>query len=596
MVKPSEPASGTREGGEVRWLIANMRAYWPRNLGAVICAALSTGMMLLDPLILGWVIDEFIKSPSASVPLIAAGLAVTGYQVRLWLGAASMTLAAGTYQHLVMDLRIRLLEHFDRLSLDYHESTSVGAKQFLLITCVDDIAVIGAEVIPKLVTAVIAGGAVIVFMSTISPRLAMVLLPVAGLYVLTTRYFRSQMRASSVAANDALDRMVQRTHENLSNVPQTQLLSQEAHMIRKATTVLSDVRRCQARRVRSEVKYLLANGAITATGMGTVLGYGGHLVRVGAMSLGELVVCYSYLARLADPITAIADAHTKFQKSIASIRRLREFLALVPSVASPARPLPVAPARAIRIECEHISFAYGDRRAISGLTFTVQQGERVGLTGRSGAGKSTAAKLMARLYDPESGTVAINGTDVKAVSLTQVRRLIHYMPQHAMLYTGTVEDNLRYGDPDASAADLRRAIELAHLEPVLGRMPRGLDERVGSDGGQLSGGERQRLAFARALLQRPRVLILDEATAFLDAEVERAIFDSLRQHLPDTTLILISHRLSALTWVDRHLLLEGGRLMASGSHAALHRESSVYRELYQPAADGRPVASLSTSA
>jgi ABC-type multidrug transport system fused ATPase/permease subunit len=368
-------------------------------------------------------------------------------------------------------------------------------------------------------------------------------------------------------------------------------------MIRAAIVVLSDVRRCQARRIRSEVKYLLANGAITAAGMGTVLGYGGHLVRVGAMSLGDLVVCYSYLARLADPITAIADAHTKFQKSIASIRRLREFLALVPSVASPARPLLIAPpTHGIRIECDDISFAYGDRRALSGLTCTVQQGEHVGLTGRSGAGKSTAAKLMARLYDPESGRVAINGTDVKAMSLPDLRRLIHYMPQHAMLYTGTVEDNLRYGDPDASAADLRRAIELAQLEPVIGRMPRGLKERVGSDGNQLSGGERQRLAFARALLQRPRVLILDEATAFLDAEVERAIFDNLRRHLPDITLILISHRLSALTWVDRHLLLEDGRLMASGTHAVLHRESGVYRELYLPEANAGPVASLSTSA
>lgn len=538
-------------------------------------------MSLTEPLIFGWVIDEFIKSPSASVPVIGAGLMLIVYAVRLGLSAASSIWVGDTYQRLVMDLRLRLLEHFDRLSLDYHETRSLGAKNFVLIDSVDDIAIVGAEVIPQLTRSVIAGLLVPIMMIIISPRLALVLLCALPLYLLATKYFKRQIRSTTDAANDALDRMSQYVHEHLATVSQIQILTHEAREFARASSLFADVKRYQRERVKSEVRYGIANGAITAVSIVIVFGYGGHLARMGTMSIGSLVVCYSYLLRLFDPISSIAGAHTKIQKCISSIHRLREFLAVSPSVPSPAFPRPVRQPESLLLECDEVSFSYnGERMAVRNLTCRLYPNERIAIVGKSGTGKSTAAKLIARLYDPQVGMVKVNGDDVRLVDLGQLRRLVHYMPQHAVLFTGTVEDNLRYGDPLASRAELRRVIEMAHLEPILERMPRGLAEMLGPSGCQISGGERQRIALGRAMLRRPAVLILDEATAFLDGALEGRIFEGLRSLLPETTLIVISHRLSALLWVDRHLLLDQGELVASGTHSSLYGQNSLYREIY----------------
>lgn len=570
---------------ELRWLASSLRGYWSRYLGAVFAAVLTSAMGLVDPLVLGWVIDAFLKSHSTSIPLIGASVVLVAYEIRLWLSAFAQTWAADTYQGLVLNLRLRVLEHFDCLSLDYHETTSLGAKSFIFLESVDNIAVIGAEVIPLLVRSIITGVVAFVTMAVLSPRLSLVLLSALPLYLLATRHFKRQIRAATDAANNALDRMSQYVHEHLAVVPQIQILTQEAREIGKASQLLGQVRGCQRGRIASEVRYTMVNGTVTAFTSALILGYGAYLAQLGAMSLGQLVICYGYLARLFEPIGNIASAYANLQKSISSVERLQQFFATKPSVASPEFPKPIR-SRDIRVACHELCFSYkGGRSAVRNLTFAIGPGERISIAGRSGAGKSTAAKLIARLYDPQSGSVSINGQDIKRIDLPSVRRLIHYMPQHADLFTGTVEENLSYGNPSATSADLRRVIEIVQLEPVLRRMSRGLQETLGPRGSQISGGERQRLALGRAILQCPRVLILDEATAFLDSSLEGEVFERLRTYLPETSLVLISHRLTALDWVDRHLLLDQGTLIASGAHRYLHKESHLYRELYDTAKD-----------
>src|SRR5258708_28571218 len=510
---------------EFKWLANSLRGYWPRYLGSVFAAVSTSAMALIDPLVLGWVIDAFMKSRSTSIPLIGAAVVMVAYQIRLWLSSFGQTWAAATYQGLVLNLRVRLLEHFDRLSLDYHETTSLGAKSFILIESVDDIAVVGAEVIPLLARSVITGVVAFVTMVVISPRLSLVLLSALPLYLLATRHFKRQIRATTDAANNALDRMSQYVHEHLAVIPQIQILVQEAREIGKASQLLDQVKCYQRDRVTSEVRYTMINGTVTALTSALILGYGAYLAQVGAMSIGQLVVCYGYLARLFEPIGSIASAYANLQKSVSSIRRLREFFAIKPSVAPPEFPKPIR-AKDIRLACHELCFSYkADRTAVCNLAFAVGPGERISIVGRSGAGKSTAAKLIARLYDPQSGIVSINGEDIKHVYLPSVRRLIHYMPQHVVLFTGTVEENLCYGNPAATSADLRRVIEMVHLEPVIQRMSRGLQETLGPGGCQVSGGARQRLALACAILQRTKVLILDEATTFLYTSLECGIFE-----------------------------------------------------------------------
>lgn len=569
------------KSGEFKWALENLRHCWSRYLASIAAAVSTSIMALVDPLVLGWVIDAFIKSRSMSVPLIGACVVMVAYEIRLWLSAFSSFWAADTYQELVLRLRVKLLEHFDRLSLDYHETTTLGAKSFILIDCVDDIAVVGAEVVPLLAKSIISGIVAFITMVVISPQLSLVLLSSLPVYILTTRHFKRQIRSNTESANNALDRMSQYVHEHLAVIPQIQALLQESREIGEASKLLHQVKHNQTSRVVSEMHYTIGNGTVTALTSAITLGYGVYLARIGAMSIGHLVVCYSYLARLFEPIGSIAGAYAKLQKSASSIRRLQQFLEIQPSVTRPLYPKPIH-ADSIRLACDGITFSYmTDRSAVCNLTFALEPRERISIVGRSGAGKSTVAKLIARLYDPQSGIVSINGEDIRSVDIPTVRRLIHYMPQHAVLFTGTVEENLCYGNVVVTSSDLQRVIEMVHLQPVIRRMPRGLQEALGPGGGQLSGGERQRLALARAILQRPSVLILDEATAFLDAALEAEIFENLRACLSDMSLILISHRLSTLKWVDRHILIDQGTVIGSGRHDRLHRESRVYRELYE---------------
>lgn len=567
---------------EARWLISSLRVYWRRHASIIAIAVLANCVALVDPIVVGWVIDGFTRTRSIYVPVIGGALILTSYVVRLSLSSTSMVLGADTYQRLVCDLRLDLLKHFDRLPLEYHETTPVGAKSFLLINAVDDIAVIGAEIIPNLTRSVVTAVCASVALVLISGRIALILVPAIPLYVLASRYFRRKVRRSTDIANTAFDQMSQSTQEHLASVPQVQILSQETRELGRLSNIFSVVRVSQRQRIIDEVKHNCANGTITATCAAAVVTGGALLVQRGVMSIGDLVVCYSYLARVFEPLGTIAGANASLQKALSSVRRIREFMSIQPSVTTPGQPQPICVGGGLRVECDNVSFSYPQKGvALMDVTCTFEGGERVSIAGRSGAGKSTLAKIIARLYDPTCGIVRLNGTDARSLAVKDMRRAVHYMPQQAVLFTGTAEENLRYGNPQASEAELKAAIEMAQLSAVVQHMPRGLDQVLGPGGLQMSAGERQRFAIARALLCQPRVLILDEATALLDSAVEGVIFENLRFYLTNTTLIVISHRLPALTWVDRHIFLERGRIVDSGTHATLVKTSAGYRELYR---------------
>jgi ATP-binding cassette subfamily B protein len=205
----------------------------------------------------------------------------------------------------------------------------------------------------------------------------------------------------------------------------------------------------------------------------------------------------------------------------------------------------------------------------------------VAFVGANGSGKSTTGKLLARLYDPQSGVVRIDGLDIREIRLKSLRGLVCYLPQHAVLFDTDLRTNLRLGNPTTTEAELSWAIELAELEKVVGRLPGGLRCSLGSNGNQLSGGERQRVAIARAVLQKPRILILDEATSFLESRAESAILSRLRTSLPSTTCVVISHHLSALSWTDEIFVLSRGTIIEHGSHEYLSAREGLYTQLFR---------------
>ncbi|MFC6092720.1 ABC transporter ATP-binding protein [Saccharothrix lopnurensis] len=310
-----------------------------------------------------------------------------------------------------------------------------------------------------------------------------------------------------------------------------------------------------------------------------VLGVGGALVAAGGMTAPELIAFLLYVFYLASPIGSLAAGLGVLQQGLGAVGRIDEVRGMPVEedvdlpVAAPDGPPPA-------VEFDGVEFAYPGREpALRGVSFTVAPGTQTALVGLSGAGKTTAFALLQRFYEPTGGTVRVDGVDVTTMPRAELRRLIAYVEQDSPVMAGTLRDNLLYAAPDATAADVEEALRATRLLEFVERLDAGLDTEVGTRGVALSGGERQRLAIARALLRKPRVLLLDEATAQLDARNEHALRDAVDQASRRCTVVLIAHRLSTVTDADQIVVLERGEVRASGTHAELVAVDGLYREL-----------------
>jgi ABC-type multidrug transport system fused ATPase/permease subunit len=287
-------------------------------------------------------------------------------------------------------------------------------------------------------------------------------------------------------------------------------------------------------------------------GMAGVLCYGGYQVMVGTLTAGGLVAFYGYTLQLFSPLYGIVDVYSKLQRAGASVRRLMEITEAELILRDRPGAVALEPNAKVAIELKDVSFNYrGDRPVLRRISLRVNGGERVALSGRSGNGKSTIARLIARLYDAGAGAIFIEGVDIRDIKLKSLRSSVIFVPQDPVLFDLTLRENLLYGNAEASQTELEKVISLVQLDSLVNRLPNGWDEPLGPRGNRLSGGERQRLALARALLQRPRVLILDECTSALDALTESRLLSQLDNHLRNITTIVISHRPFATQWANR---------------------------------------------
>lgn len=568
---------------ENTWLFSQLRPFLKGHVTALVMSILVSAISLTDPLIMRWAIDVLLPRRSYSGLLTAVACILAAYVARVALVKWSMYLTFDAYHKLVFELRLALLKRLGKLSADFHEKTRIGEKQYVFLKAIDDVAVVAGEQIPAIIRHSTIAITVTIIIILLAHRLAIILIPITVAYLVCQRIFRARVRRASDNAAKAVERMSVASEEHLRAMIQLQLLRAEKYQLRKSFHTMAEMRRAQESRVREEMRLSMVSNCITVLGTASVLVVGGSEVLAGIMTVGGLVACYSYLSRLYEPLTSLASILGDYNRCRPSILKVRELLAVESSVTEPRVPrLLVSSGRALSLRFSQVSFGYSaNSRQIEGIELNADSGQRLALVGPNGAGKSTILKLAARLYDPSSGAIFINGSDIRELRLGNLRKEVLYVTQTTVLFDGTVEENLRYGARYATPAQLDRAIHVSGLDATLSKLRQGLQSEIGAAGEQLSGGERQKIALARAVLRSPRLMLLDEATGALDATSERSVLEKLDKELGDCTLLLVSHRLASISWVQKIAVVEAGRLLAIGTHGDLYNCNDLYRRLYE---------------
>ncbi len=566
---------------QFRWFARQLRPLLAAHAVGMTLIVLSSLMYLLDPLLIKWLIDRILPKKDFHLLLLAVAGLFGIYACRLGLLAVAGLVSFRTVQSLVFRIRLGILEQMNRLSADFHETTPTGEKLYRLEQDVDQVAELGSGLLPYALQTTFNAIFVVGTMFVLDFKLTCMVLPLVPLFFVFRRYFERRLREASDSAQQQSSRESSFLQEHLASIIQIQLLHQEKKQTQMFVERASARMKGLNRRNLVEILFRTSYMAVITLGTIATLGYGSYQVFAGALTVGSLVASYSYIARLFDPLNAAVEIYSRLNRMSASIRRILEIMEMAPSVdEKPDAVNLISPVRGY-VVMKGVSFSYRSRQPVlQELDLRLEAGEKVALVGISGSGKSTIAKLIARLYDAQDGTVSIDGTDVRNLRLESLRSRICYVMQEGILFDRTLKENLLLGRSSATTNELRRVIEIADLEELLRRLPHGWDTPLGPRGNALSGGERQRVALARAALQRPSLLLLDESTSALDAPSERRVFTSLTHYFSNQTILFISHRISALKWVDRIVVLNQGVVEDQGTHEQLISRRGLYSWLH----------------
>jgi ABC-type bacteriocin/lantibiotic exporter with double-glycine peptidase domain len=550
---------------ELVWLIKEIRPLLHWHLASFLCITIGSLLALLSPLLLKWLIDGIIPQRRIGLLLLAAALIFLGHQGRVALTSLGSYLMLSASQKMGLTLRVRLLKHLDTLSADYYDDTPVGSAMYPLKEPIDEISYFGSDLLPAILRMLLTTAFTLAAMCVLSPVLTLTVLPLIPVFLATRQYFRSKLAADADAAQD--DRLAWSNflEEHLSSVISIQLLGQEKRQERRAFRFLTRSLRSQQRLYRTAAWFTVWSSLAIVLAMSAVIGYGGKSVLGGTLSIGTLVAFYGFVTQLFDPLSGASELYARAQKAFASVRKVKAALALRPGVTNALGALILPRRHPADVEFTAVEFGYSRNKDLLHIpSLRISASEQIAIAGENGTGKSTLVRLIARLYDPVSGAIRLGGEDIRNIHLKCLRQSICYLPRDPVLFEGTIATNLQFVRSATSEKEMEDAIRMVELSDFVGSLPNGLRQRIGPDGCQLSGGERQRLALARAVLQQPRVLILDEATSCLDPSAEASILPNLRHTLSLSTFIVISHRLSTLSTFRRVLLLSRGRIVSDG--------------------------------
>ncbi len=511
--------------------------------------------------------------------VVAAYLAAALAQA--FLTAVFVRTAGRIGQDVLYDLRTRLFAHFQGLSLSFHERYTSGRVIARLTSDVEAIGELLDTGVNQLVTSVLTLVSTIIVMFVLDVPLALVGLGAFPLLCGLTVWFRRHSSRTYREGRAAVALVIVQFVETLGGMRAVQAFRREARNQAIFAEVNDRYARANIRSARLAAVFGPGTRLIGSVTVAVTLLVGAHRVIDGATTVGVLAALLLYLRRFFEPMQDLAQFFNTFQSAAAALEKLSGVLEEEPAVADPEPGSAASPpAGALDVRFEHVSFGYRpDRPVLAGLDLTIPAGQTVALVGETGAGKSTIARLLARFYDPTEGRVLLGDVDLRRLTDPDLRAAVVMVTQEAYLFTGSVAENIGFGRPDATRAEIEAAAGAVGAHRLFAGLPEGYDTVVGKRGGRLSSGQRQLVAFARAFLAEPQVLILDEASSSLDAPHERLVQDALRTLLAGRTAVIIAHRLSTLDIADRVLVVDGGRIVQDGAPAELRTVAGAFRSL-----------------
>nr|MDT0661651.1 ABC transporter ATP-binding protein [Micromonospora sp. DSM 115978] len=588
----------TAAEGHTLAAIARLRARSRGLLGSLVrphrkLIAVAVALLLLQnaagmagPYLVMLGIDRAIGPLTAGDPslLITIGVVFAASTLLEYAGKRGfLTLSTRIGQAILLDLRQRVYNRFLRLSVGFHERYTSGRVVARLTSDMDSIAELVDGGLDDLVLAVLSIVSVAGILLWLDPPLALVTLLAFPFLLLLSRWFARASGAAYRRTREAVALVIVHFVESLGGIRAVQAFRRERRNQQIFSAVNDGYRRANLRAFRLIAVYSPAIKVIGNVTIAVVLTYGGYRVLGGHTEVGVLAAFLLYLRRFFEPMQELSQFYNVLQSATAALEKLTGILDERPAVPEPRRPtpLPDGPERGA-VEFRAVAFGYRDGTVVlPALDLRVPAGQTVALVGATGAGKSTVAKLLSRFYDPTTGVVTLGGVDLRQVADAELRRAVVVVTQENHLFTGTVADNIRFGRPSASDAEVAAAARAIGAHEFISALPEGYATDVHRRGCRLSAGQRQLVAFARAFLADPTVLILDEATSALDIPSERMVQRALRTILADRTALVIAHRLSTVEIADRVLVLDGGRIVEDGSPAALTSTGGRYAALHQ---------------
>lgn len=573
-----------------------------REIGLfLVLVIIDSALVVATPLLLKELIDKGITPRDRGVvielALVVAALAVVSGALTLVERWYSSRIGEG----LIYSLRVEVFSHVLRQPIAFFTRAQTGALVSRLNSDVIGAQQAFTSVLSSVVSNVVSLVLIIVTMATLSWQLTLASLALVPFFLLPARLMGRRLAGLAHAQMglnaDLGSRMTERF--NVAGALLVKLFGEPAREDREYAAQAAGVRDMGVRISINRSIFFVALTLVASLATAMVYGFGGLMAVSGELSIGTLLALTALLARLYGPLTSLSNVRVDVMTALVSFERVFEVLDLQPLVTErpDARPLPLSP---VRVEVESVAFRYpsadevslaslesvaaGDRKGggvvLRDISFEAQPGQLVALVGPSGAGKSTITALLARLYDPSTGTVRINGVDLREATLASVAQTVGMVTQEAHLFHDTIRANLTYAAPDATDDQLVAALKAAQVWSLVGSLPEGLDTVVGDRGHRLSGGEKQRLALARLLLKGPGLIVLDEATAHLDSESEAAVQRALDTALRGRTAIVIAHRLSTVRGADQILVVDEGRIVERGTHRELIARGGLYNDLY----------------